>query len=167
MGTHVGAGVFVHGCKVAHAQSAGDDEESDRIHVARLNGPHEVGQAEMLAAVLAREREALNQRGGVVRVVDEHRIAFGLCRKVAAHGVRANQMGVYHLLKHRVDALFHGDGLGVSLHEAFLHVAVQAHVLAVEHLRVQIGPQIVERQVAEHQALERRDAGPRHVGTHR
>ena len=121
----------------------------------------------MLAAALPRKGKALDHPGRLVGVVYQYGIAVGLRREIPAHGVCLNQLRLHDFLENRVDAFLHGDRLGVSLRKAFLHVAVQAHVLAVKHLRVQVRPQVVERQVTEHQAFECGDTGQRRVGAHR
>src|SRR5438093_938850 len=137
---------------VAHARTAADGEERRVVGETGAARRHEVGQAEPFARRLAGEGERLDH--ATVRAVEEDRLALGLRREELVDGPRFHRSRGEELVLDRGDALAEAPRLLVAGREQRLEVAAQPEVLAVEHGRIEIGEDLLEREAVEDVALQ-------------
>ena len=86
--------------------------------------------------------------------VEENRVALGLRRKELEHAARRHGAVRQHLVLDRRDALVEPLRLLVALREEALEISPEPEVLPVEHRRVQVREDVLEREAVEHMALQ-------------
>src|SRR5438132_8740009 len=88
-----------------------------------------------------------------MRIIDHDGVPIRLGREIAIHTMGAHQLLLHHLIKEGVDTLLDLDGFGITLLEELLYVTAQPHMLAVQHLGIEVRPQILQRHVTKNVAL--------------
>ena len=125
----------------AHPLARPDDEGRDRVADAAARRQHEVGEAQPPRPGLARELEDV--RGLELSGLVQHQVlAVGLGLEEAPH--RPHPHPRRGLVLQRGDQRLQLGGLGIALLEQAREAAAQSEVLAVEHLRVEVGPHLAQ-----------------------
>ena len=101
------------------------------------------GKTQQAPTWLARKGETLQDRGHILRVIHQNAIAVGLRRKILIDSLRPQAFGRHDFVKEGINTLFDLNRFGVALGKQILHIAMQPHMLAIKHLRVQVGPEVL------------------------
>ncbi len=162
-------------CEGPNADAARHHEERHVVDLAWGEIPHVIGETQPFSRFLAWEGESgnLSPRVGPRGVIDDQVVPFAVCREkpieaVGPHGPLPTRTVRCHFLFKGLDDLLPFESLWVTVPQEPLHAPPQPQVLPEEHLKIQVGIDVLEVDVAQHMHIQIRRNGNRYsVGDRR